>query len=346
MLINLFPQRPDHPLADAKELKRILAELHVEKAAHAVDELASWFESLKHARNFRLDHYFDVLRQLDDAGQPHLRRLARDYLYSPFLSRLELQRLWERNYGYWTAVAALYALCTTRARLEPKERGADAFKVSLPLADARNFLGRFLFSGDDVFKPISVLSGGQRSRVALARLTLQGANFLLLDEPTNHLDVASQEILQDVLDRFPGTVLLVSHDRYLVDALADEVWALRAGQLFIYKGGYQGYLRQREIEKVEAAGQRREETPADSGQERERMKEERRQRKAVAARAAQATDLETQIHAREAALAEVEQRLAAASHAADVERITALAAEHQAVQAEIETLMAAWAELV
>jgi len=137
MLINLFPQRPDHPLADAKELKRILAELHVEKAAHAVDELASWFESLKHARNFRLDHYFDVLRQLDDAGQPHLRRLARDYLYSPFLSRLELQRLWERNYGYWTAVAALYALCTTRARLEPKERGADAFKVSLPLADAR-----------------------------------------------------------------------------------------------------------------------------------------------------------------------------------------------------------------
>ena len=137
MRINLFPQRPDHPLADAKELKRILAELHVEKAAHAVDELASWFESLKHARNFRLDHYFDVLRQLDDAGQPHLRRLARDYLYSPYLSRLEQQRLWERSYGYWTAVAALYALCTTRARLEPKERGAEAFKVSLPLADAR-----------------------------------------------------------------------------------------------------------------------------------------------------------------------------------------------------------------
>lgn len=239
-------------------------------------------------------------------------------------------------------------LAQASAGLNPNQTVLDAILAveNLPLADARNFLGRFLFSGDDVFKPISVLSGGQRSRVALARLTLQGANFLLLDEPTNHLDVASQEILQDVLDRFPGTVLLVSHDRYLVDALADEVWALRAGQLFIYKGGYQGYLRQREIEKVEAAGQRREETPADSGQERERMKEERRQRKAVAARAAQATDLETQIHAREAALAEVEQRLAAASHAADVERITALAAEHQAVQAEIETLMAAWAELV
>ncbi|MFZ1508107.1 MAG: ABC-F family ATP-binding cassette domain-containing protein [Anaerolineae bacterium] len=217
---------------------------------------------------------------------------------------------------------------------------------NLPLAQARNFLGRFLFSGDDVFKPISVLSGGQRSRVALARLTLQGANFLLLDEPTNHLDVASQEILQDVLDRFPGTVLLVSHDRYLVDALADEVWALRAGELFIYKGGYQGYLRQREIEKAEAAGQRREETPADTTQDRERMKEERRQRKAAAARAAQATDLEAQIHAREADLAEVERRLDQASSAADVQRITDLAAEHQAVQVDIESLMAAWAELV
>ena len=217
---------------------------------------------------------------------------------------------------------------------------------NLPLAQARNFLGRFLFSGDDVFKPISVLSGGQRSRVALARLTLQGANFLLLDEPTNHLDVASQEILQDVLDRFPGTVLLVSHDRYLVDALADEVWALRAGELFIYKGGYQGYLRQREIEKAEATGQRREETPADTTQDRERMKEDRRQRKATAARAAQATDLEAQIHAREADLAEVERRLDQASSAADVQRITDLAAEHQAVQVDIESLMAAWAELV
>ena len=137
MRIHLFPQRPDHPLADAKELKRILAELHVDKAANAVDELTSWFDSLKHARNFRLDHYFDVLRQLDDAGQLHLRRLARDYLYSSYLSRREQQRLWERSYGYWAAVAALYDLCTTRARLESKDRGTDAFKVSLPLADAR-----------------------------------------------------------------------------------------------------------------------------------------------------------------------------------------------------------------
>jgi len=239
-------------------------------------------------------------------------------------------------------------LAQASAGLNPNQTVLDAILEveNLPLAQARNFLGRFLFSGDDVFKPISVLSGGQRSRVALARLTLQGANFLLLDEPTNHLDVASQEILQDVLDRFTGTVLLVSHDRFLVDALADEVWALREGQLFTYKGGYQGYLRQREIEKAEAAGQRREEAPPDMAQDRERMKDERRQRKAAAARAAQTTELEARIHAREADLAEVERGLAEASRASDVQRIAELAAAHQAVQADIEALMAAWAELV
>ena len=90
----------------------------------------------------------------------------------------------------------------------------------MEIGQARSFLGRFLFSGDDVAKPIASLSGGQRSRVALARLTLEGANLLLLDEPTNHLDIQSQEVLEDVLRSFPGTVLLVTHDRYLVEAVA------------------------------------------------------------------------------------------------------------------------------
>src|SRR5690606_23603614 len=79
--------------------------------------------------------------------------------------------------------------------------------------EARNYLGQFLFQGDDVFRPISTLSGGERGRVALAKLALAGANFLMLDEPTNHLDIASQEILQNVLAGFEGTILLVSHDR-------------------------------------------------------------------------------------------------------------------------------------
>lgn len=91
-------------------------------------------------------------------------------------------------------------------------------------AEARDYLAKFLFTGEDVFKLVGMLSGGERGRLALACLALQGANLLLLDEPTNHLDLPSQEILQRILVDFNGTVLLVSHDRYLVDAVATQVW--------------------------------------------------------------------------------------------------------------------------
>ena len=92
--------------------------------------------------------------------------------------------------------------------------------------EARNFLGRFLFTGDDVFKRVGDLSGGERSRVALAKLTLTEANFLILDEPTNHLDIDAREELESVMSEFGGTLLIVSHDRYFVDALATQVWAI------------------------------------------------------------------------------------------------------------------------
>ena len=101
------------------------------------------------------------------------------------------------------------------------------------LGEIRDYLARFLFSGDDVFKKVSTLSGGERGRLALAKLSLTHANLLLLDEPTNHLDIPSQEILQEVLDQYQGTILLVSHDRYLIDALglADLGNPARAGHV-------------------------------------------------------------------------------------------------------------------
>ena len=104
----------------------------------------------------------------------------------------------------------------------------------------RNYLAKFLFTGDDVFKEVNVLSGGERGRLALACLALQGANLLLLDEPTNHLDLPSQEILQRILAEFNGTVLLVSHDRYLVDAVATQVWEVQPEErtLITFRGNY------------------------------------------------------------------------------------------------------------
>ena len=116
---------------------------------------------------------------------------------------------------------------------------------NMPVEQARSLLGRYLFTGDDVFKPIGLLSGGERSRVALAVLTLQGSNFLLLDEPTNHLDLQSQEVLQDVLSEFVGTILLVSHDRYLVDRLATHLWVIEERRLAIYEGGYTQHVERR-----------------------------------------------------------------------------------------------------
>ena len=106
--------------------------------------------------------------------------------------------------------------------------------------EVRSYLAKFLFTGDDVFKEVNVLSGGERGRLALACLALQGANLLLLDEPTNHLDLPSQEILQRILAEFNGTVLLVSHDRYLVDAVATQVWEMQPGQKTLnpFKGNY------------------------------------------------------------------------------------------------------------
>src|SRR5947199_1905882 len=106
---------------------------------------------------------------------------------------------------------------------------------------ARSFLGRFLFSGDDVFKTIGALSGGERSRVALAKLTLQGSNFMVLDEPTNHLDLQSRQFLEEVLGEFEGTLLFVSHDRYFIDKLATKVWVIEDGVLIPYLGNYTEY---------------------------------------------------------------------------------------------------------
>jgi ATP-binding cassette subfamily F protein 3 len=109
--------------------------------------------------------------------------------------------------------------------------------------EIRDYLAKFLFTGDDVAKPVSVLSGGERGRLALAKLALSDSNLLLLDEPTNHLDLPSQEVLQTVLNDYHGTILLVSHDRYLIDSLASQIWEVNpdSGRLSVFPGSYSEY---------------------------------------------------------------------------------------------------------
>jgi ATP-binding cassette subfamily F protein 3 len=114
--------------------------------------------------------------------------------------------------------------------------------------EKRNLLGAFLFSGDDIYKPVAVLSGGEKSRLALLKILMQDANLLILDEPTNHLDMKTRDIFQKALLEYTGTVILVSHDRYFLDRMVDQVIEIRNGQALEYKGNYSYFIAKRENE--------------------------------------------------------------------------------------------------
>jgi ATP-binding cassette subfamily F protein 3 len=133
--------------------------------------------------------------------------------------------------------------------LDPEARMLDDISrsaVRIPEAALRSLLGCFLFSGDDVFKPLGVLSGGERNRYALARILVSPSNFLLLDEPTNHLDMRAKDVLLEAISGYSGTVVFVSHDRYFIDRLATRVLEIEKGAITAYEGNYEDYLRRKE----------------------------------------------------------------------------------------------------
>jgi ATP-binding cassette subfamily F protein 3 len=175
--------------------------------------------------------------------------------------------------------------------------------TGLSRPDAQSLLGRFLFSGWDAHeKPVSVLSGGERRRLALAVTVASGANFLVLDEPTNHLDLESREALEAALDVFPGTVLLVSHDRALLDAIAERTLAIEDGRLSAYDGGWAELLRVREEREARA----KPETPVERAKPARKPAVPRSRPKRPSA----LERLEAEIATREAEVAELEKKLA------------------------------------
>ncbi|PSQ76955.1 MAG: ABC transporter ATP-binding protein [Bacteroidetes bacterium QH_7_62_13] len=128
--------------------------------------------------------------------------------------------------------------------LAPDQTVFDAVREvapNRPRTELRNLLGTFLFTGEDAFKSVSVLSGGEKSRVALARTLLSTANFLILDEPTNHLDIQSKEVLIEALQQYEGTFVLVSHDRHVLDAVAEKVWRIGGGTVRTFLGNYSDF---------------------------------------------------------------------------------------------------------
>ena len=141
--------------------------------------------------------------------------------------------------------------------LDPERRMLNDLEEVAPrstMTELRNLLGCFLFSDDDVFKPLGVLSGGERNRYALARMLLRPSNFLLLDEPTNHLDLRAKDVLLNALQEFNGTVVFVSHDRYFIDKLATRVFEVGGGKVEVFPGNYEDYLWRKQGGAAQVAG--------------------------------------------------------------------------------------------
>jgi ATP-binding cassette subfamily F protein 3 len=213
---------------------------------------------------------------------------------------------------------------------------------------ARALLGQFLFSGEEAEKPIVGLSGGERQRLSLAILVHSGANVLILDEPTNHLDVESREALEEALEGFPGSVLLVSHDRALLDAVGSRTVAVEDGTLHSYEGGWADYLRMREERRVlaeaaAAVGSRADKAAAKAKQPADRGSPEvnghaRPARSKNAIREAQ--KLEREIEAAEAALQALEEELADPAAWADPERAADSTERHATAKRAVEELYA------
>ena len=204
---------------------------------------------------------------------------------------------------------------------------------------ARNRLGAFLFSGEDVFKPVFTLSGGEQSRLRLCMLMDEEINLLILDEPTNHLDIPSREWIENAVAEFPGTLLFVSHDRYFIDQFADRIWELEDGRITDFKGNYSQYraMKQRQaaqaqpVKKAEKPEKQRELTP-----EAAKKKNTRNLEKQIA-------KLEREIEKQEALLAEYEEKIQAA--ATDYAELSRLMEEKAAEDQTLGELYARWETL-
>ena len=222
----------------------------------------------------------------------------------------------------------------------------------------RDILGLFQFHGEDVFKPVRVLSGGEKARVSLAKILLSPVNFLIMDEPTNHLDVRAKEALEEALQEYDGTLLLIAHDRYFLDKLVSRVIELKDGRMTTYEGNYSDYVAKREADAARAAGELKisqaalreanpePATPARKSKEQKRQEAEARQ--AISSernRLEQAiARIEAEIQAREEEKSTLEAQLANPQSYKNGEFAAQLARDYAQIKSELEWLVTEWTE--
>lgn len=214
-------------------------------------------------------------------------------------------------------------------------------------SEARKYLGRYLFRGDEAFKKVGDLSGGEKSRLALARVALTDGNFLVLDEPTNHLDIKGVEELEASLEEYPGTLLVVSHDRYFIDRTATKILEVRDGRVRLFKGGYAEYMedkarqRQEELPAAENGNPSRREQREKEREKRERVLALRRERRQLEKRV---KELEEAIRLEEERLSRFEQEMAAPGFYDQFEEARQLTTEFDAARENLQSLYSEWEE--
>ena len=213
----------------------------------------------------------------------------------------------------------------------------------LEIDRVRGVLALFLLTGDDVFQPIRTLSGGEKGRVALAKLMLRKDNLLLLDEPTNHLDMDSREVLEDALEDFDGTILTVSHDRYFINRVANRVIEMRPDGVSEYLGNYDDYIEKKRLEalgRLEDATGGKTKTQLDKEKRRERLKKESAKQLRQSLKQAEQSIADT-----ETKIAELEARMADPETYRDPNAAQSLARDHREAQAALDRLYEEWEEL-
>jgi ATP-binding cassette subfamily F protein 3 len=242
-------------------------------------------------------------------------------------------------------------LSQNRTEIDPATSALEAVReagVGWTPERARALLGSLLLGGDDAFKPFGQLSGGQQSRVCLARLVVQGVNVLALDEPTNHLDIPSCEVIQDVLQEFQGAVLFVSHDRYLVKAVATHLWAIDGREIRCILGGWEEYMKWRQ-ERLGLGGPQVDEAKEArkaSYEERKAVEREVRRRENLINRLRKRHgEVEAKIQEVEADLARRMKEISAAGESGRLDRVASLGREYQQRDAARKALWAEWEDV-
>lgn len=248
----------------------------------------------------------------------------------------------------------------TYERLNPQQTLLENFVIEYGFTEehTRSMLGGMLFHGDDVFKEIGTLSGGQKARLVLLKLVLDGANCLVLDEPTNHLDIMARETVEAALTAFDGTVLVVSHDRYFVNEVANRIWAIEDCQVKDYKGNYEFYQEERakqatllaereaELEKQKAySEQQAKKNVVQAAPEKVEAKNKQRRYSPDEAKKL-LPKVELNIREQEAMMKILEMKMADPANHADPAQSAAMAAEHDEYENKIMELMEKWEQLM